>query len=154
MATKINLREYYPWYEHDEITEVPDEVAAELRAGKRYERAHERRMRRNKSYSGDDAEIETAAMACQGDNPETIYGMMENHCRLCRALNSLPEKQGRRIEAYYLFGKSQTEIARAEGVEVHSVNESIKRGLRAMKKNILGNGESSPKICPESDLYI
>ena len=37
MATTINLREFYPWYTHDEFVEVSDEVAAELRADKRYE---------------------------------------------------------------------------------------------------------------------
>ena len=155
MSTTINLREFYPFYTHDEFVEVSDEVAEELRADKRYEKSHDRRMKRNKSYSADtDADFEIAAMACHSDNPETIFGMMENHCRLCRALNSLPEIQGRRVEAHYLLGKTQTEIARAEGVEVHSVNESVKRGLRAMKKYFLENGESCPKICPESDLYI
>lgn len=33
--TTINLREFYPWYIQDEFIEVSDEVAAELRAGRR-----------------------------------------------------------------------------------------------------------------------
>jgi RNA polymerase sigma-70 factor (ECF subfamily) len=60
--------------------------------------------------------------------------MMERHCRLCRALNSLPEIQGRRIEAHYILGKSQAEIAKAEGVTKGSVSISIQKGLEAMKK--------------------
>ena len=40
MATTINLRDYYPWYTHDEFIEVSDEVAAELRADKMYEKHH------------------------------------------------------------------------------------------------------------------
>ena len=48
MATTINLRDYYPWYTHDEFVEVSDEVATELRADWRYEKNHERSMRRNK----------------------------------------------------------------------------------------------------------
>ena len=151
MSTTINLRDFYPFYTHDEFVEVSDEVAAELQADKRYERAYQRRTFYNKAHYSLDAEdgIETsAAIACHSDNPETIFGMMENHCRLCRALNSLPEIHGRRVEAHYLLGKTQTEIARAEGVEVHSVNESIKRGLRAMKKYFLENSENCPKICP------
>ena len=34
--TTINLKEFYPWYDHDEYIEVPDGVAEELRADKRY----------------------------------------------------------------------------------------------------------------------
>jgi len=74
--------------------------------------------------------------------------MMDRHCRLCRALNSLPKNQGRRIDDHYLQGKSQTEIAKSECVGVNSVNESIKRGLRTMKKNFSNNFENSPNICP------
>ena len=32
---KINLKDYYYWYITDKFIEVSDEVAAELRAGKR-----------------------------------------------------------------------------------------------------------------------
>ena len=32
--TTINLKDFYPWYTHDEYIEVPDEVAAELKADK------------------------------------------------------------------------------------------------------------------------
>ncbi len=31
----INLRDFYPWYTHDEFVEVLDEVADELLADKR-----------------------------------------------------------------------------------------------------------------------
>ena len=32
MAT-INLRDFYPWYQHNEFVDVPDVIAAELMAG-------------------------------------------------------------------------------------------------------------------------
>ena len=52
--TTINLRDYYPWYTQDEYIEVSDEVAAELRADKLYEGAHQRKVVRNKAqYSLD-----------------------------------------------------------------------------------------------------
>ena len=38
--TTINLKDYYPWYLTNEYIEVPDEVAAELRADKLYEAAY------------------------------------------------------------------------------------------------------------------
>ena len=135
MATTVNLRDYYYWYTQDEFIEVSDEVAAELLADKRYERAHERSMRRNKVYSLDMEDgTEASAIVGYNDSPERVFNLMERHCRLCRALNSLPEIQGRRIEAYYLLGMSRKEIAKVEEVSESSVNESIDRGLRALKK--------------------
>ena len=134
--TTINLKNYYYWYTQDEFIEVSDEVAAELEADKKYERAYQRRTFYNKAHFSLDAEdgIEAAAVVCYNDSPERIFDMMERHCGLCRALNSLPEIQGRRIEAHYLLGKSQKEIAEAEGVSLNSVSLSLRRGLQAMKK--------------------
>jgi len=150
----INLRDFYTWYTHDEYVEVSGEIAAELFADKRYHKAHDRRMKRNKSYSLDfEADMEAAAIACHSDNPEYIFTMMERHCDLCQALNSLPEVQGRRIEAHYLLGKSQQEIAEAEGVTKGSVSISITRGLAAMKL-FMKNSHLQSNICPQSDLYI
>ena len=42
--TTINLKDFYYWYTHDEYIEVPDEVAEELKADKRYEAAYRRRV--------------------------------------------------------------------------------------------------------------
>ena len=38
--TTINLRDFYPFYTHDEFVEVPEVIAAELIADRRYERAY------------------------------------------------------------------------------------------------------------------
>ena len=121
MAT-INLKDFYSWYTRDELVEVPDEIAAELFADKRYHKAYDRRMKRNKSYSLDfEADYDSAVMACHSDNPEYIFTMMERHCQLCQALNSLPDIQGRRIDAHFLLGKSHADIAQAEGVSESAV---------------------------------
>jgi RNA polymerase sigma-70 factor (ECF subfamily) len=131
----INLRDFYDWYAQDEFVEVADEVAVELLADKRYEQVHERRMRRNKTYPLDEAaDSEAAAFACHSDNPQALLEMKERHCGLCRALNSLPEIQGRRVEARYLLGMSQKEIAEAEGVSEEAVSKAIEKGIAAMKK--------------------
>ena len=152
MAT-INLKDFYSWYTHDELVEVSDEIAAELFADKRYHKSHDRLMKRNKSYSLDfEADMESAAVACHSDNPEYILTMMENHCQLCQALNSLPEIQGRRIDAHFLLGKSRKEIAQVEGVCERAVNYSIERGLRMMKKYFSNNFQNSVPKCPQSDL--
>lgn len=136
MAT-INLRDFYPWYTHDEFVEVPDVVARELFADRRYGKSHQQRMRRNKSYYSLDVKdgIETAAI-CSPMTQEAALMFMEQHCRLCMALNSLPKIQGRRIEAYFILGQSIQEIAEAEGTGERNVRKSISRGLEEMKKHI------------------
>lgn len=42
---------------------------------------------------------------------------MELFYRLWNALNSLPETQGRRVDAHIILGMSYREIARTEGVD-------------------------------------
>ena len=42
--TTINLKDFYPWYTHDEYIEVSEEVADELRASRLYEAAYQRRI--------------------------------------------------------------------------------------------------------------
>ena len=146
----INLRTFYFWYKQDEFLEVSDEVAEELLAGKRGEESHERGMRRNKVLSLDAGDgIETEAIACSCDNPEAVFDMMERYGSLCRALNSLPEVQGRRVEAYYLLGKNQKEIAEEEGVSERKVRESISNGLVGMKKILSEGGPICPLKCPD-----
>ena len=99
-------------------------------------------------YSLDvDDGIEASADVCHNDNPERVFAIKETHCRLCRALNSLPEIQGRRIEARYLLGKSVQDIAQTEGVSESAVKESLSRGLRAMKNVYQNNVESCLAIC-------
>jgi len=139
--TIINLRDFYPWYTHDEFIEVSSVIAEELFADRRYQRTHKRTVRRHKVYSLD-AEDGTMVVASvrSADRLDEVLEMRERYCRLCHALNSLPEIQGRRIEAHFLLSKSRKEIADAEDVSENSVNVAIKRGLIAMKK-YLGNFE-------------
>jgi len=135
MAT-INLKDFYYWQSYDEFIEVSDEIVEELFADKRYERAYQRRTFYNKAHYSLNAEdgIEASALIHHTDNPEEIFTRMDKHCVLCQALNSLPETQGKRIEAHFILGKSQAEIAEAEGITKGPVSISIKRGLTAMKK--------------------
>jgi len=149
----INLHDFYPWYTHDEFVEVPTETAEELFADKRYNQTHERYQRRNKVLSLDMADgTEAAASIQHTDNPEAIFEMMERHCNLCCALNSLPDIQGRRIDAHYLQGKSREEIAQAEGVSKRAVNYSIESGLKAMRKYFSNNFQNGLPKCPKNVL--
>jgi len=131
----INLRDFYPWYICDEFVEVSDEIADELFADKRYHKSHRRRTYRNKAqYSldaGDGIESEAVYTSL---SPYEIYQRQLMRCRLCQALNSLPEAQGRRVDAHFILGMSRKTIAKAEGVSESAVNAAIEKGLKAMKK--------------------
>ena len=141
----INLRDYYPFYTRDTFLEVSDIVAEALAEAERQERNYLRRLFYNKAHYSLDAEdgietaIEVSEMECHILTPEAALNLMERHCRICRALNALPETQGRRIEAHYFLGKSQKEIAEEEGVAKSSVSESIKKGLMAMREYLKEN---------------
>ena len=133
--TTINLKDFYSWYTHDEYIEVSDEVAAELRADKLYELAHQRRITRNKAQYSLDCDDGIEYSACLSDpTPQELLERMERFCDLWNALNTLPEIQGRRVDACIIEGKSYREVAVAEGVHKSSVQESVRSGLENMRK--------------------
>ena len=133
--TTINLKDFYPWYTHDEYIEVSDEVAAELRADKLYELSYQRRVIRNKAQYSLDCDDGIEYSACLSEpTPQELVERMERFCALWNALNTLPEIQGRRVDACIILGKSYREVAQAEGVNESSVRESVKSGLENMKK--------------------
>ena len=133
--TTINLRNYYPWYKHDEYIEVPDEVAAELKADKLYEASYQRQLMRNKAHYSLDCDDGIEYTACLANpTPQELIERMELFYYLWNALNSLPEIQGRRVEACVILGTSYREQARIEGVGKSSIRMSVLYGLENMKK--------------------
>ena len=133
--TTINLKDFYPWYTHDEYIEVSDEVAEELIASKRREAAHAERVRYNKAFYSLDCDDGIEYSACLSEpTPQELLERMERFCDLWNALNTLPETQGLRIDACIIEGKSMTEVAEADGVSVAAVHKSIQQGLKSMKK--------------------
>jgi RNA polymerase sigma-70 factor (ECF subfamily) len=56
--------------------------------------------------------------------------------RLYAALASLPDKQAKRIYAYYFLGLSKAAIARSEGVSRNQISRSINKALQRMKKSL------------------
>ena len=136
----INLKEFYPWYTHDEYIEVSDEVAAELRAGKLAEAAHAERVRYNKAYYSLDCDDGIEYSACLHEpSPQELLDRKEMFFRLWNALNSLPEIQGRRVDAHLILGKSYRQIAREEGVDKSAVRCSVESGIKRMKKYLREN---------------
>ena len=133
--TTINLRNYYPWYKHDEYIEVPDEVAAELKADKLYEASYQRQLMRNKAHYSLDCDDGIEYTACLANpTPQELIERMELFYYLWNALNSLPEVQGRRVEACIIIGASYREQARIEGVGKSSIRMSVLYGLENMRK--------------------
>ena len=138
--TTINLKDFYAWYTHDEYIEVSDEVAAELRADKLYEAAYQRRVIRNKAQYSLDCDDGIEYSACVHEpSPQELLDRKEMFYLLWNALNSLPEVQGRRVDAYLILGKTYRQIAREEGVDKCAVRRSVKSGITHMKKYLRKN---------------
>ena len=68
--------------------------------------------------------------------PQELLERMDQFCTLWNALNTLPEIQGRRVDACVILGKSYCEVAKAEGVNESAVRRSVERGLKQMKKHL------------------
>ena len=97
--------------------------------------AHQRRIVRNKVQYSLDCDDGIEYSACLSEpTPQDLLERMERFCALWNALNTLPEIQGRRVDACIILGKSYREVAQAEGVNESSVRESVKSGLESMKK--------------------
>ncbi|MCL2426116.1 MAG: hypothetical protein FWD05_07240 [Oscillospiraceae bacterium] len=135
--TTFNLKHHY----HDAIVEecnlvtVINEVADELLADKQYQNTYFCSMRHNDVLSLDVADgiLDEASYTIKSGCPDVLIEAKARRCMLCQALNSLPEIQGRRIEAHYLLRQSKRKIALSENVNEASVNVSIRRGLTSMK---------------------
>lgn len=133
--TEINLREYYPdYYRADYRIIVPDEVAEVMLGYKRYEEAYRRRTYYHKAYysldCNDGIEYEAQFLSA---SPEEVYEQKDTAEQIFIAMDKIPEKQARRIYAYYFLDMTMEMIAEREGVSSAAVGESIRRGLRNME---------------------
>lgn len=132
---KINLRDFYPFYNTDLFIEIPDEVEAALLEAERLERNFIRRRFYNKAHysldAGDGIENDIVFVSL---SPCELYERKMTAEQLQAAMASLPDKQGKRVYAHYILGVSKSDIARAEGVDEKAVRVSIERGLRNMEK--------------------
>jgi RNA polymerase sigma-70 factor (ECF subfamily) len=135
---KINLRDYYPWYIHDEFVDVPDEVAHAMAEAVRLENAQRRRIYYHKAHysldAGDGIEYEVCSLNL---SPHEIYEHQLICCLLREAVNALPETQGRRVEAHFILGMNQKTIAEAEGVSGEAISKSIEKGIAAIRKILI-----------------
>jgi RNA polymerase sigma-70 factor, ECF subfamily len=135
LMAKINLRDFYQFYNTDLFIEIPDEVEAALLESERLERNYIRRRFYNKAHYSLDANdgIENDILFVSL-TPCELYERKLTAEQLQAAMASLPDKQGKRIYIHYILGISKSDIARAEGVDEKAVRVSIERGLRNMEK--------------------
>ena len=132
---EINLREYYPFYNMDVYLEVSDEIAGQLDRFKLDEEAQRVRVLRAKAYfsldRGDGIEKDALQKPPQ---PLELILKAEQAAHLDAALRALSDCQRRRLLAFYLDGKSKSQIAREEGVRENSVRESIIIIIAALRR--------------------
>ncbi len=131
---KINLRDFYPFYQRDCFIEVSDEQAELLIRLERAEAARQRQVFRHKAYfslnraDGIERDILFVSLS-----PDEIYERKVTREQLHAAIATLSDKQAKRIYAHFFLEISKAKIAQAEGVSKESVGESIQRGLRKIE---------------------
>lgn len=130
----INLRDFYPYYTCDALVEVSDEIGAVLLESKREEKNYWNRLGYHKAYysldRGDGIEYDAVEKPL---TPEETYLHKAVMAELYAAFASLPDKQAKRLYAFFFLGMSKTEIARAEGVSEMAVRDTISRALKSME---------------------
>ena len=134
---RVNMKNLYPYYNHDFEVEVDDEVYELLNLLKKEERNRRERIRKNKAYYSLDREdgIENNALF-KTANPEQIYIDKVMNELIIYAIRKLPEKQSIRVYAYYFMNMSVGEIAAIEGVNPSTISKSLNRGIRNLKKSL------------------
>ena len=132
---KINLRDLYPFYKSDFFIEITDEIADLIKQIDREEHARYERVRLYKAYYSLDAEdgVEKDIIFL-ALSPEEIYERKLSKQELYAAINSLPEKQAKRIYALFFLGMSKAEIARIEGINKSTITRSIEKALKGIEK--------------------
>lgn len=132
---KINLRDFYPFYNSDFFVEISDEIEDALLEAERLEKNYTRRRFYNKAHysldAGDGIEKDILFVSL---SPCEIYERKITAEQLHSAIASLPDKQGKRIYAHYILDMSKSDIARTENISEKAVRESIERGLKNMEK--------------------
>lgn len=128
---KINLRDYYPFYDKDHFIDVSTEVAELLREMDRKEASYQRCVRRHRAYYSLDVDngIHKSILLTM-KTPEELCEEKRTKEALYEALKRIPEKQAKRIFSHYFLGMSKSEIAKTEHIHESTVRESIKHGLK------------------------
>ena len=134
-----DLRNYYPhYYRYSCIVEVQDDVAETLEAPRKAESARKRKIRRHGGEISVEHMMERGGLMFEAaffyTSSDELLEKKYTSQVLHNAVALLPERQSRRILAYFFLDRSISEIAAAENVTVQCVWQSIRRGLRNLEK--------------------
>lgn len=131
----INLKTYFPrYYTEDDFLLVDDYIADSLSEEKRNEKAQEMERYRHKLFYSfiDNDHIDILALKSIPSPSEEIE-RKELLQTLHDGMNSLTEKQYRRIYMRYFLNMNLTSIAKEEGCSVNTIKESIEGGLQKLR---------------------
>lgn len=103
---------------------------------RRNENKHHMRLSRGNIFSIDDEFEEHHFEYAVDDCADTALAEIQNE-KLWEGINSLDEKQRRRLIAYFVDGKTYREIAELEGVDHKAVLRSVEAALRKLKKILI-----------------
>ena len=134
----INLRDFYASvYSADFLCNVPDEVAELLLLYRRLEKAQRRLIYNHKAHyslnRNDGIENDAIRLA------PSVHEIFEQKImlrELYAAIHDLPNKQFKRLYAHFFLDMSYSHIAQIEHVHVTSVQQSIRRALVRLRKNL------------------
>ncbi len=131
----INLRKYYPFLNEDCFVEVSDEISKVFLLATRQENNYHQRTYRHKAYYSLDCSdgIENSILHTE-PSPEEILIQKVSMEQLYEALDHLPPIQARRVYAHYILSMKKVDIARAEGVNSSGVCDSVKKGVKNLRR--------------------
>jgi len=137
---KINLGDIYPDNQSNIFVEVTTEVENLLKQYRKKDHADYERRRVHKAYYSLDADdgIEKDVVLLVL-SPEEVYERKLSNQELYAAINSLPEKQAKRLYAYFFLDMSKSQIARIEGVGKSRISRSISQALKNIEKFLKNN---------------
>lgn len=145
----VNLKKYYyPLIREDVFVDVSDEVAECLLQLRREEDRIRRKICYYRAYYSLDAYdgIEFDAIDALIPSPEDIYTQKEQQRldrqtlqRLKLAIETLSEKQARRLKARHIDGMKLREIAQQEQVSIKSVTDTLSAAIHNVQKEFQKN---------------
>lgn len=130
---KIKIKDLYPFVTEDTVVEVSKEVAEFIESERKKEKASREKIRRNKAYYSLDRNdgIEFNNLKYFGAKENIFEEELKISLKEC--LGKLPDKQKRRIIAYYFNGYTLKEIGEIEDVSVQAISKSIQKGIKRMQ---------------------
>ncbi len=130
-----SLKDEYPWCSEEIYIEVSDEIAQAIAEFVRNEKAQQEKIRYHRAfYSLNAGEGIDNRIVFVSASPQEIYERKVTNKEIYKAMQTLKEKQAKRIYARYFQDMTVTQIARIEHTSVMAVSKSINKGLKKIEE--------------------